>query len=1147
MKPLALPPLPVDAGDRRFWGQLPGSSLSLAVAQAAQAHDGLVLVATPDMPTAIRLEQEIALFLGESALPVMGFPDWEMLPYDSFSPHQDIVSARLLALYRLPQLKRGVLVVPVSTLLQRLAPRRYVAGSTLLLAKGDRLDPVAFRERLTAAGYRSVGQVMEHGEFALRGSLLDLFPMGSTTPYRIDFFDDEVDSIRVFDVDSQRSGDSLERIDLLPAREFPLTEESIARFRAAWRSRFETSVHKNGIYQLVSQGGAPAGIEFYLPMFFEATETLFDYLPAKTLALSLGPLDQAVERYWTEVDERYESLRHDRERPLLPPEELFLRSETLFTALKRFPRIQAEHERIESGAGRHAFPVAAPPEMVINPKADSPLAAVHGFLAGFQGRALFCAESAGRRESLLDLLGRNGIQPKVYETLAEFLGDQAALGITVAPIEDGFLLTEKRLAFIAEKQLFGNRVMQSRRRRGAKATDPDALIRSLAELKPGDPIVHIDHGVGRYQGLTVIDEAEFLLLAYGGGDKLYVPVHALHLVARYSGLDAEAAPINKLGTEAWSKARRKAAEKARDVAAELLDIHARRAAKPGFAFDCPETDYARFAAAFPFEETADQERAIAAVVADMRAKTAMDRLVCGDVGFGKTEVAMRAAFIAVQSGRQVAVLVPTTLLAQQHYENFKDRFADWPVRIESLSRFKTAKETGAVVAALAEGRVDIVIGTHKLLQEGVKFKNLGLTIIDEEHRFGVRQKEALKALRSEVDILTLTATPIPRTLNMSLSGMREISIIATPPAKRLAIKTFVREYQKPVIREAVLRETMRGGQVYYLHNDIESIEQRARELAELVPEARIAIGHGQMRERELESVMSDFYHQRFNVLVCTTIIETGIDVPSANTIIMERADKLGLAQLHQLRGRVGRSHHQAYAYLLTPPPKLLSTDAQKRLEAIESLEDLGAGFTLATHDMEIRGAGELLGEDQSGQIESIGFALYMEMLENAVKALKSGKEPSLDALLRNQTEVDLRIPALLPETYVQDVNLRLSLYKRIASAASEEELRELQVEMIDRFGLLPDAAKQLFALTAIKLKAAALGVLKLDAGPAGGRLEFAKDAPVDPISIIRLIQKSPTMYKLDGPERLKFLRKTETPAERLTLVGSLLDLIQPAA
>ena len=1145
---LFAPPIATAAGDRRFWYNLPGSSFSLAVAEAARRHPGLVLVVTPDTPTANRLEAEIALFLGEDGpdtLPVMPFPDWEMLPYDQFSPHQDIISARLLALYRLPQLRRGVLIVPVSTLIQRVAPRRYIAGSTLMLAKGDKLDPLAFRERLTNAGYRSVGQVMEHGEFALRGSLLDLFPMGSQSPYRIDFFDDEVDSIRLFDPESQRSGETLDKIELLPAREFPLTEDAITRFRAAWRSRFETSVHKNSIYQLVSQGGTPAGIEFYLPLFFEATETLFDYLPASTLTVSVGPLDSAVERYWGEVGERYDNLCHDRERPLLPPDELFLRSDALFTELKRFPRIQAESGQLEAGAGRHGFAASVLPELTVNPKADQPLAAVERFIADNPYRVVFCAESAGRRESLAELLHRHGVRPTLFASFGAFLESGDALGLTVAPIDDGFVVPDRNIALVAEKQLFGNRVMQRRRRRTGKQVDPDAIVRSLAELKPGDPVVHIDHGVGRYHGLVVIDDGEFLLLEYGGGDKLYVPVHALHLVSRYSGLDADAAPINKLGTEAWSKARRKAAEKARDVAAELLDIYARRVAKPGFAFQCAETDYARFSAAFPFEETPDQERAIAAVVDDMRAPTAMDRLVCGDVGFGKTEVAMRAAFIAVQAGKQVAVLVPTTLLAQQHYENFKDRFADWPVRIEVMSRFRTGKEQNTVIDALGDGRVDIVIGTHKLLQDGIGFKNLGLLIIDEEHRFGVRQKEALKALRSEVDILTLTATPIPRTLNLSLSGMRDLSIIATPPAKRLAIKTFVREFQQPIIREAVLREILRGGQVYYLHNDIESIEQRARELEELIPEARIGIGHGQMRERELESVMSDFYHQRFNVLVCTTIIETGIDVPSANTIIMERADKLGLAQLHQLRGRVGRSHHQAYAYLLTPPAKLMSADAQKRLEAIESLEDLGAGFTLATHDLEIRGAGELLGEGQSGQIESIGFSLYMEMLENAVKALKSGKEPSLDSLLKSQVEIDLRIPALIPETYCPDVNLRLSLYKRIASAASTEELDELQVEMIDRFGLLPDVSKHLFALSALKLKAAPFGIQKLDAGPHGGRIEFARDANIDPMSIIGLIQKQPTLYKLDGPEKLKFLHKTESPAERLTAVEALLDKLKP--
>nr|WP_090442300.1 transcription-repair coupling factor [Pseudomonas benzenivorans] len=1145
MSVLRLPSLTASSG-KQHWGNLPGAALSLAIAEAASAAKRFTLLLTADSQSAERLEQELSFFA--PTLPVLHFPDWETLPYDLFSPHQDIISQRIAALYRLPELKHGILVVPITTALHRLAPTRFLLGSSLVLEAGQTLDVSQMRIRLEAAGYRCVDTVYEHGEFAVRGALIDLFPMGSEQPFRIDLFDDEIETLRTFDPETQRSIDKVSSIKLLPAREFPLEKKAVTDFRGRFRERFDVDFRRCPIYQDLSSGITPAGIEYYLPLFFEQTATLFDYLPQDTQVFSLPGVEKAAEHFWSDARNRYEERRVDPERPLLPPSDIFLPVEDCFARLKDWPRVVVSQDDIEPGVGRQRFDAQPLPDLAIQAKASEPLAALRRFIEDYPGRVLFCAESAGRREVLLELLARLKLKPKEVEGWTEFSASRERLGICIAPLDDGLLLDD--LALIAESPLFGQRVMQRRRREKSRDAG-DNVIKNLTELREGAPVVHIDHGVGRYQGLVTLEidgqAAEFLALQYAEEAKLYVPVASLHLIARYTGSDDALAPLHRLGSETWQKAKRKAAEQVRDVAAELLDIYARRAAREGYAFADPQLDYVTFSAGFPFEETPDQQAAIDAVRDDMLAGKPMDRLVCGDVGFGKTEVAMRAAFIAVHSGRQVAVLVPTTLLAQQHYNSFRDRFADWPVKVEVMSRFKSAKEVGEAIQQLAEGKVDIVIGTHKLLQDDVKFANLGLVIIDEEHRFGVRQKEQLKALRSEVDILTLTATPIPRTLNMAVSGMRDLSIIATPPARRLSVRTFVMEQNNPTIKEALLRELLRGGQVYYLHNDVKTIEKCAADLAELVPEARIGIGHGQMRERELEQVMGDFYHKRFNVLIASTIIETGIDVPSANTIIIERADKFGLAQLHQLRGRVGRSHHQAYAYLLTPPRKQMTDDAQKRLEAIAGAQDLGAGFLLATHDLEIRGAGELLGDGQSGQIQAVGFTLYMEMLERAVKAIRKGEQPNLEQPLGGGPEINLRVPALIPEDYLPDVHARLILYKRIASATDEDGLKELQVEMIDRFGLLPEQAKNLLRLTLLKLQAESLGITKVDAGPQGGRVEFAADTCVDPLTLIKLIQSAPARYKFEGATLFKFQVPMERPEQRFTTLEALFErLTSPA-
>lgn len=1134
------PPLPQNPGEQIQWQGLYGASIGLGLSSAlAQAQRPLLIIAADSLQVS-HLVEELEFFNG-TAENIRVFPDWETLPYDHFSPHQDIISERMAALYRLPMLNSGAIITTVSTLMHRLPPNDYLDGHSFILKTGDKLNIDILRTRLSNAGYQHSSQVREHGEFAVRGSIIDLFPMGSKTPFRIDLLDDEVDSIRIFSPDTQRSLEKITEIRLLPAKEFPLTDDSIEFFRQNWRSQFGGNPLKCPTYQDISDGIASPGIEYYLPLFFAKTSTLFDYLPAGTMVIATGDIGAKGREFWQEITLRYEQGRHDLSRPLLAPPQLFVPVDDVFRNLKEYSRVEI------NATGRHAheFRTSAPPTLDINHKAAQPLAPLQQFISTYSGRVLFCAETMGRREVILQLFKSISLYPRFFPNWQAFLDSDEERGIVVAPLDEGFCLEQPALTLLTETQLYGKRVMQ-RRLRKKTTQDPDALIKDLTELQVNDPVVHIDHGVGRYRGLETLkigeQVGEFLSLEYQEGAKLYVPVSSLHLISRYTGADPENTPINRLGTDQWQRAKRKAAEKARDVAAELLDLYAKRAARPGLACTFPSEQYETFAAGFPFEETPDQLQAIEQVITDMTSDRPMDRVICGDVGFGKTEVALRAAFIAVQNNKQVALLVPTTLLAQQHFENFRNRLAEWPIQVEMLSRFRTGKEQKTVLQRMEEGKVDIVIGTHKLLQSDIRFKQLGLLIIDEEHRFGVKQKEKLKALRSMVDILTLTATPIPRTLNMALSGIRDLSVIATPPARRLSVKTFVHEYQDHIIQEAIQREIMRGGQVYFLHNDLSTINKKAEELTALVHEARVTVAHGQMHERELEKIMSEFYHRHFNVLVCSTIIESGIDVPTANTIIINRADKFGLAQLHQLRGRVGRSHHQAYAYLLTPARSQITDDAEKRLEAIASLDQLGIGFTLATHDLEIRGAGELLGEEQSGDMQQIGFTLYMDLLSRAVDALKEGKEPDLEkSLLHHGSEIDLHITALIPDTYLNDVQLRLQFYKRIANAKNQAELDEIQVEMIDRFGLLPEQLKNLIAITELKQRADTLGIVKIDANDKGGKFEFGEKPAVRPETIIRLIQLQAKRFRLDGPTRLRFTLEPHEAKDRVALVAKLLD------
>ncbi len=1128
-------------------GQLYGSSRSLFLSQQIRQFKGLSVVVTADMAEAEQLEKEIHFFR-EDRLNVLHFPDLETLAYDHFSPHQDIISERLRCLSVLPSSSgRAILFISIGTLLQKVAPRKYISGRSLSLATGDRINLDSFKKQLTEQAYQSVSQVEQHGEFTVRGSIIDLFPMGSATPFRIELFDDEVESIRSFDTESQCSINKLDQFELLPAREFPLDEEGIKTFRQNFRQTFEVDPNSCPIYQDVSQGISSPGIEYYLPLFFDPLDSLFEYLPEKTQILMDQTAYDSCDLFLQQVNERYESRRYNISHPLLEPSRLFLSKQELQQQACRFPlSLYASSKYLENEPDAVNIDLKPAPPLAIQQHSDEPLLALKNYLASLTDhKILFCAESTGRREFMIEMLQHHGIRPSTVKSYIDFMSHTSAgLFITVSPLETGIQLDDYGVTLITESQLFGERARQTRRRKYRKTRDSESVINNLTDLSEGAPVVHEDHGIGRYRGLktlTVADiETEFLCIEYANQDKLYVPVSSLHLISRYTGASEENAPLHKLGTDHWQKVRRKAQEKIHDIAAELLEIHARRAALKGFEFQLNKDEYQRFASDFPFEETPDQESAIQAIIDDMTSPQPMDRIVCGDVGFGKTEVSMRAAFIAANAGKQVVVLVPTTLLAQQHFQNFLDRFADWPFKITLLSRFTAKKDLDEALKQIQSGVIDIVIGTHKLLSDAIKYRDLGLVIIDEEHRFGVRHKEKLKALRAQVDLLTLTATPIPRTLNMSLSGMRDLSIIATPPMQRHAIKTFVAQWNEETIVEGCQRELKRGGQIYFLHNEVKSIEKTASELEQLIPNARIGIAHGQMKEKELEQVMLDFYHHRCNLLVCTTIIESGIDVPTANTIFINRADKLGLAQLHQIRGRVGRSHHRAFAYMITPHPKSMTSDARKRLQAIESLEDLGVGFTLASHDLEIRGAGELLGDEQSGQISEIGFTLYSELLERAVKSLKSNKSLGDDQPLMRASEIDFHIPALIPEDYIPDVHHRLIEYKRIATASDDNQIKNLKMELIDRFGLLPQPLQNLFRISEMKLITRSIGIQKIDFGAVSGKIIFSQQPNIDPMKIIQLIQKYPQKYQFDGKQTLSVLQLQEDLDERFTQLQQLL-------
>ena len=1142
------PEIPAAKGEQVHWERLPGCSKALAIMSAAQQRASLFLVVTADQNSAHLLMEELAFFNSSRPEPrLLLFPDWETLPYDRFSPYQDIVSRRLATLVELGNMASGILVVPVSTLMHRLLPADYLRAHSLLLRVGQTLKTEDFRRQLEQGGYRYVSQVMEHGDVALRGSIIDIYPMGADAPFRLDLFDDELESIRVFDLETQRSLEKMDEIRILPAREAPLNAAAIELFRSNWRARFSGNPGASPVYADVGNGIAPAGIEYYLPLFYAHTSSLPDYFPEAPIVVLDAGVHDAARSFHELAQTRYEQGRADRERPLLAPAEIFYSPAELFGALGACAQIHAGDTGLDVGAARRVqFLTAQPKKYPVNARASDPLALLQDFMQTFAGRILIVAESMGRRETLMELFQTAPASPALCRDWDEFISGELRFGLTVAPLARGAVLQQPELVLLSEPQLFGERAQQRRLRKKRRQLT-DSIVSNLTELSIGAPVVHEEHGVGRYQGLLTLSvrdvEAEFICLEYAQGDKLYVPVMALERVSRFVGVDAEQAPLHRLGSGQWLKAKRRAQQKVRDVAAELLELHARRAARQGNVYRVDNNAWQAFVEDFPFEETPGQAEAIAGVLDDMRAPAPMDRLVCGDSGFGKTEVAMRAAFVAVENHKQVALLAPTTLLAQQHYQNFRDRFADWPVRIAVLSRFVSAKRQRALCAALAEGKIDIIIGTHKLLQDGMAFANLGLVIIDEEHRFGVRQKERLKSLRAEVDVLTLTATPIPRTLNMALSDLRALSIIATPPSKRLPINIFIREWGEGWIAEAMLREIKRGGQVYFVHNEIESIEKTAAEVARLAPEAQLRIAHGQMPEKQLEQVMLDFYHLRFNVLVCTTIIETGIDVPSANTIIINRAHKFGLAQLYQLRGRVGRSHHRAYAYLVTPGREALSQNAARRFAAIEALEELGMGFTLATHDMEIRGVGEILGDEQSGQIQEIGYGLYMNLLERAIASLKAGRQPELDRPLDHGAEVDLHAPALIPGDYLPDVHTRLQMYKRIASAADDAALWALREECIDRFGLLPVALKNLFRIAQLKLMTRPLGILKIDLGEQGGRIQFDDNADFDRVKLIRLLQENPQLYKLEGGSKLRIRHELPDPEARFRFLEELLDTL----
>jgi transcription-repair coupling factor (superfamily II helicase) len=1149
--------LPAVAPGKRFTlPRPPGSADALLLARLGRQHadaQRVLAIFSAEPADTQRLADELPFF--EPGLRVAVFPDWETLPYDTFSPHQDLISERLATLWRVKNGEVDVVLLPASTALTRLAPPSFMAGTTFHFKQKSRLDEARLKAQLTLAGYQHVSQVVQPGEYAVRGGLIDLFPMGSLVPYRVDLFGDEVDSIRTFDPDSQRSLYPVPEVRLLPGREFPMDDAARTAFRARWREQLEGDPTRARLYKDMGAGFAGGGIEYYLPLFFDQPGTIFDYLGPDAALVLHGKVDEAFERFWVDTRERHRFLQHDPERPLLPPPAIFMPAEEFYTRTQAHAVLSLRAGTVGEGADATAtVPWARPlPDVGISRGATEPLGLLERHLRTTPHRVLIVAESDGRRESLLELLRDHQIDVPSVASLEEFITGDEKVAITAAPLAEGFHWLEPdakppaSIQFITETELFASTPQARKRRKQEQVSSVDALIKDLSELKVGDPVVHLNHGIGRYRGLIHIDlgdgSSEFLHLEYADKATLYVPVAQLHLIGRYTGVSADEAPLHKLGSGQWEKARRKAAEQVRDTAAELLNLYARRAAREGYAHRFSGHDYEAFATSFGFEETADQRAAIHAVIQDMVSPRPMDRLVCGDVGFGKTEVALRAAFVAVHGGKQVAILAPTTLLAEQHYQTLVDRFGKWPVKIAELSRFRSPKEVKAALEGIADGTVDIVVGTHKLLSSDCKFARLGLLVIDEEHRFGVRHKEQMKALRAEVDVLTLTATPIPRTLGMALEGLRDLSVIATAPQRRLAIKTFVRSEGSSVIREAVLRELKRGGQVYFLHNEVETIENRRQKLMELLPEARIAVAHGQMPERELEHVMRDFVAQRHNVLLCSTIIETGIDVPTANTIVISRADKFGLAQLHQLRGRVGRSHHQAYAYLLVPDIEGLTKQAAMRLEAIQQMEELGSGFYLAMHDLEIRGAGEVLGENQSGNMMEVGFQLYNDMLGEAVRSLKAGREPDLLSPLGGMfgatTEVNLHAPALLPDAYCGDVHVRLNLYKRLATADKPATIDGLLEEITDRFGKLPAQGQTLFDTHRLRVQARAYGVLKIDAGPKLMNIVFRPNPPIDALKIIELVQKNRAI-KLAGNDKLRIEREIADVPGRVQCIRDVL-------
>lgn len=1090
----------------------------------------LKIVLTADAEQAIRIQTAWQFF--NPATRIVFFPDWETLPYEHFSPHQELVSERLSTLWQLKNGLVDVLLLPLATAMQKIAPPSFLLGRTFWLKTGQQLDTDALKHSLIEAGYNHVTHVVATGEFATRGGILDIFPMGSDTPFRLDLFDNEIDTIKTFDADTQRTLNSVEEICLLPAHEFPTDSDAQKIFRSRFREEISSDPRKATVYEAVSEGHFGAGVEYYLPLFFEEEcVSIFDYINEDAILVNLGDIHNEAARIWQDVKQRYTMAQGDPAYPPLAPHYLYMSEDQIGARIKAYARVVPEL------SNHNSYTL---PDVAVDRQSDDPLHSLKAFLQQWSGRILICAESLGRRETMLNFMREYQLQPHIVSGWADFLQAKAELCLTIAPLSYGCLLDEQRLAIITEADLY-QYVVRGRRTRRKHSAVSDGMLRDLAEIKIGDPVVHEQHGIGRYQGLVTLDlgegASEMMLLEYAEGSQLYVPVSQLQLISRYAGSAHENVSLHKLGHGAWDKARHKAAEKARDTAAELLNLYARREAQQGHRFSLNEIDYQAFANGFGYEETEDQAAAIAATLKDLCAEKPMDRLICGDVGFGKTEVALRAAFVAAMAGKQVVVLAPTTLLVEQHAQNFADRFADFPIKVAQLSRFNTSKQTQATLAGLADGTVDIVIGTHKLVQPDVHFKNLGLVIIDEEHRFGVRQKEQLKSLRANVDVLTLTATPIPRTLSMALEGLRDFSLITTAPSRRLAVKTFVRPLSDGLIREAVMRELKRGGQVFFLHNEVDTIANAYEKLSSLLPEARIGIAHGQLRERELEQVMRDFLQQRYNVLLCSTIIETGIDIPNANTIIIERADKFGLAQLHQLRGRVGRSHHQAYAYLLVP--EAMTKDAQKRLEAIEMADDLGAGFTLAMQDLEIRGAGEILGEGQSGEMIQVGFTLYTEMLKQAVRNLKKGREPDLDAPLGITSDIKLHSPALLPESYCPDIHARLVLYKRLASSETEAEIDQIHEELIDRFGLLEPAVSTLIASHHLRLEAANLGIDTIDASSESITFTFGKHHRINPATIVAMMQNDKN-YHLVGADKLRVNISIEDVQQRVQIIKNIM-------